>query len=487
MQSIFRKRNADVEQLFEAAGRTEKVMCVAFDYAKKTHTCAICDGNGKQLRGTFNVHNNREGIDYLLSIVKGLCRKHHIRAEHVFFGGEDGGSYAFNFIHALLSRGYLVVGLNARQAKHERENTLASSDLIDVVGVVGMMIKMRGRTIGEASGQVHAIKRLRRQRGSMLRSHSASKHRLYRIVDELLPGFLNADISGIIPFSNASLWLMDDNFCAASILARRRPALTKRLRELRLQDPEGAVDKLKSLAANALPPPETLVPALQRSLHEETLLYRHFEGSLHGLDIDIAKLLARTPGAMLTTIPGISLRWAPGLYAELGDPLRRRNVHSMAALGGIVPGSKQTGGPDKAPVSGHRNRNCASILKYHLMSATTSLSQYGHSEVRQAYKNDQAMGRDARGRLAQSLLRISLYLIETQGFYLPPSLHRGGSPEQIRQYYVHTWPKVLIKWRDYGAITEALAEGSPLRIWRDMAQELYDIKLPLKSPQTGRK
>jgi len=33
----------------------------------------------------------------------------------------------------------------------------------------------------------------------------------------------------------------------------------------------------------------------------------------------------------------------------------------------------------------------------------------------------------------------------------------------------------------------AAAEGAPLRQWRDMAQELYDIKLSITSPQTGRK
>ena len=33
----------------------------------------------------------------------------------------------------------------------------------------------------------------------------------------------------------------------------------------------------------------------------------------------------------------------------------------------------------------------------------------------------------------------------------------------------------------------SVAEGTPLRQWRDMAQELYDLELSIKSPQTGRK
>lgn len=487
MNSIFKKRNPDVESLFQSAGRPEKVMCVPFDYAKKTHTAMACNGCGSRLHGVFNVENNRKGLDYLLGIVSGLCRKHAIRREHVFFGGEDCGSYSFNFIHALVSRGFLVVGMNTKQAKDERENTRASTDLIDTVGVAGMMIKMRGRTIGIAREQVHGLRRLRRQRGAILKAHSAGMHRIYRITDELFPGFLNGENSGVDPFSRASLWLMDERFCAAQVHARRTPTLTRKLREFGLKDPEGVVAKLKALAETALPPAESMMPALQRSLTEELHLFQLLGTSLHGLDTDIAKQLARTPGAMITTIPGIGLRWAPGLYSELGDPLRRRNVHAMAALGGIVPRIKQSGGPDRPAVTGHRGKACSSFLKHILLGSAVSLSRYGHPEMREAYQTDKAMGRDARTRLAQKILRASLHIIDSQNFFLPPSLHQGGTRDQIRDYYVKTWPKVLVKWRDSGAILDAVAEGAPLRKWRDMAQELYDVNLDLRSPQTGRK
>ena len=487
MSSIFRKRNPNVEALFEAAGRPEKVMCIPFDYAKKTHTTIVCNGLGHKLRGVFNVENNRAGLNFLLGVVCDLCRKHKIRQEHVFFGGEDCGSYAFNFIHALVSRGFLVVGINTKQAKDERESSHASTDLIDTVGVAGMMLKMRGRTIGMATEQVHGIKRLRRQRGAILKAHAGSAHRMYRIADELFPGFLDYKKSGLTPFSRASLWLMQERFSADEVHARKRPALVRKLREFTIRDPEGVSEKLKVLAEASLPPAAEMIPALQRSMAEELGLYQHLKGSLHGLDTDIAKQLARSPGAMLTTMPGIGLRWAPGLYAELGDPIRRRNVHSMAALGGIVPRLKQTGGPDKPAVIGHRSKGCSSFLKHALMSGAVCLSQYGHPEVREAYQTDMALGRDARTRLAQKLLRLSLHIIDQQTFYLPPSLHTGGTRDQIRAYYAMMWPKVLIKWRDRGAILDAIAEGAPLRLWRDMAQEKYDLELKIKSPQTGRK
>lgn len=486
MRSIFRRRNPDVEALFADAVRPEKVMCVAFDYAKKEHTAIACDGAGRQLRGRFDVRNNTAGLDFVIGVVVGLCRKHRIGTRHVFFGGEDCGPYAFNFIHGLVSRGFLVIGFNTKQTKDERENSRASTDLIDTVGVAGMMLKMRGRTIGEHNEQVHVIKKLRRQREAIVKAHSACAHRTYGLVDQLLPGFLDVKLSGLTPFGRASRWLMEERFSAPEIHARRRPALTRRLREFGIHDPEGVADKLKALAELALPPPPQMVPALQRCLAEEHAMYGSLGASVHALDSDTAKLLARTPGAMLTTIPGISLRRAPGLYCELGDPARRRAADSMCALAGIVPYVKQSGGRDKPAVAKHRSHQCSHALKNVVVGAAVSLSQYGDPDMRAIYQADKAMGRDARMRMARRVIRIALSTIDNQTFYLPPSLYRHATGEQLRAYYARMWPKVLVKWRDSGAILQAVAEGTPLRRWRDMAQELYGMELDLRSPQTGR-
>lgn len=487
MKSIFKKRNPDVEKIFNDAKNPDKVMIVAFDYAKASHTSIICNGSGAQLKAPFNVINDKSGLDYLLDVIRGLCRKHFIQHKHVFCGGEDCGSFAFNFIHALIQKGYLVVGVNTKQAKDERENSQASTDLIDTVGIAGYLIKRRGRTIGIANDQVHAIKRLRRQRGAILKVHSSSAHRIYRIVDELFPGYMNKKLSGLEPFGRASIWLMRERFSIKEIHARQNPTLIRNLRGFSLGDPEGVAASLKTLCDNALPPSEFMIPSLQRSLAEEVELYELVTKNLHTLDTDIAKMLAVTPGAMLTTIQGINLRWAPAIFSELGNPARRRSVKRMAALAGLTPRLKQTGGPDKPAVIGHRSKNCSAFLKKIMMSSAVSVSQYGHPEIREGYQRDEAFGRDARTRLAKKLLRIYLYIMDNQTFFLPPSLHEHGTDHQLREYYAETWPKVLIKWRDAGAIKEATAEGTPLRKWRDMAQELYGLDLDLRSPQTGRK
>jgi len=45
---------------------------------------------------------------------------------HVFFGGEDVGSYAENFVRTLRSGGWLVAGVNACDAKKNNGQTTRS-------------------------------------------------------------------------------------------------------------------------------------------------------------------------------------------------------------------------------------------------------------------------------------------------------------------------------------------------------------------------
>ena len=87
MSSIFQRANPAIEKTFAAAGSPRKVMCIPIDYAKRQHTALVCNGEGRPLRGAFNVHNNPAGVEFLEEVIGGLCRKHSIRKAQVFFGG----------------------------------------------------------------------------------------------------------------------------------------------------------------------------------------------------------------------------------------------------------------------------------------------------------------------------------------------------------------------------------------------------------------
>jgi len=108
------------------------------------HVVMLCNGNGKIPRKPFSVKNSPEGKDYLLDQVTKSCLHHGIKPEHLFYGGEDCGSYADNFIFALRSENLLVAGVNAHDAKKQRENMQACTDRLDLMGICKLLKSCRG-------------------------------------------------------------------------------------------------------------------------------------------------------------------------------------------------------------------------------------------------------------------------------------------------------------------------------------------------------
>ena len=52
-------------------------------------------------------------------------------------------------------------------------------------------------------------------------------------------------------------------------------------------------------------------------------------------------------------------------------------------------------------------------------------------------------------------------------------------PEERAGYYLMTWPSLRGKWNKTGALEAAFEKDRPLGRWRNMVQELYEIKLKL--------
>jgi transposase len=486
MNTIFQRSNPAIEKLFSEAGNPAKVMCVPIDYAKKNHTALVCNGLGQRLRAPFEIHNDKEGIEFVLGIVNGLCRKHHIKRQHVFFGGEDCSSFSFNFIHDLAQRGFLTIGVNCADAKTERQNKVASTDAIDLLGIASVLVNKKwGRTIGIEHDQARILRNLTHHRRSLVKARTASAYRIHNLVDQLFPGFLDPKQSGVDPFSRASLWLMSERFSPKQIKTRRSDTLLDQLRAFSVQNAEETVRQLRSMADRILPPPPALCETLQDCMSNEVTAYQALEACIHRHDLDIAKRLALTPGAMLTTITGIAVVSAAALYAELGDPARKRAIHRLASFAGIVDRLKQTGGSDHQARSLGRTRKGNRVVKDLLVELAVRIGQYGHPELKADYSRREIAGQDVRFTMARRMLRICCHVMQNKVFFVPPSLLKHPTQESLKAYYQQAWRPVLIKWRNSGAILQAFGNGAPLEEWRQMANELYGLNLTKKSPQAS--
>ena len=484
--TIYSRCNPQWLQLFETAGHPAKVLCVALDYAKAQHTAIICNGVGDLLRPSFAIDNTAQGATQLLREVRACAKSRKVRGEHVFFGGEDYPSYAENFLRHLRQEKFLVVRVNAWEAKQPRDNFQASSDSLDLLGIARCCLHRRGQSVRDLPQAYPNLRLATRDRDKLVRMRTAVSNRIHTYVDRLFPGFLSVGKSPLEPFSKASLDLMEDRFSPAQLRRRPRQALTEWLGRRGITQPRDTADQLKQLAQHVLEPAPEQTVLLQQTLAQRVGLYRNLEQCMARIDREVAYWLARTPGAWLTSIPGFGITLAAGWTAELGPPSQWYSVRQLCSYSGVVPKSKQTGGPDKEPIIGAVQARGNKRLKNVVLQAVEKVIQHGPEELRRTAQELEARGAHTEFALAKRWVRLAKYLAVTGTVYRPKTLMDPQTPKaRLADHYQTVWEKLLPKWRDKADRRDVFAPQHPLGQWRQMVQELYALELRLPHPRAA--
>ncbi len=482
-QSVYRNQNVLIRAVFERAGDNRKVLCVAIDYAKRKHVALICDGNGDVLKKSFPVENNAAGIAHLSKEISATARHRKIPKDQIYLGGEDEAAYVANFTEALRAKGYLVVRVNAYEAKENRENLLASTDTLDLLGIAKTLLSRRARLTGEtgsANPAYHHLREITRCRRTLVRQQTAASNRIHALADQLFPGFLNGSKSALTPFSDASLELMKERFSSPEIARRKPTSLANLLRRHRVQLPDETASRIILLAREALPPAAHRVTTLQRTLVATVDLYQCLQRNANELRTDAALTLATTPYVMLTSIPGIGFVLAAGLAGELGDPKHLGKLDSLCAYAGIVPRTLQSGGPDSPAVQGHASPRCNRILKDWTVQSAQKIHLYGPPELKDRITRWNANGQHGIFAAARHHLRLTSTLVKNEHPYLAPQGRgRQAAPEERAAAAHATWAVLQRKWRTVSSGLDLIIdETHPLGFWRKVMLELHGIDLP---------
>jgi transposase len=479
-RNIYQNRSQELLSLFEEAGNSAKVMCVPMDYAKKDHVVMFCNGYGDILRKPFSVKNSPEGIKYLAEQVARSCRHRGISLNHIFFGGEDVNAYAENFVNTLRSKGWLVAGVNAHDAKKQRANLQASTDRLDLMGIATMLLNCRANCCPAQSGVYRNLRTLVRHRRKLVVMSTEVKNRIHTTVDRLFPGFLDESKSGIVAFTKSSLYLMEDRFSPSQIRRRRRQKLIEILKRFGTSKPESTAAKLQQYAAQVLHTPVEYIGTLQLSLAQHVKHLRCLHESVEQLEREIAVNLAQTQGAFLTSVRGIGVVLAAGVTAEIGDPNEQKPLNNLVSYSGIIPRVKQSGGPEGKTYTVSVAKRCNRILKDYVVKSALHLGLHGPKDLMADYKRRDASGQHADFGIGRRYLRMAMCLMQTSRIYLPHRLRKAEAKMEERAgYYMTTWPYLRGKWKKLGALKAAFAKDRPLGQWRQIVQELHDIKLKL--------
>jgi hypothetical protein len=318
---------------------------------------------------------------------------------------------------------------------------------------------------------------------------TAISNRIHSYVDRLFPCFLSQAKSGLEPFGKASLDMMEeDSFSPAQLSRRSRGSLEQWLKKRGVEQPQEKADQLKQLAKEALGPAAEQTVTLQRTLAQLVGIYRGLEKSIALLDREVAHWLAKTPGAWLTSIPGLGVTLAAGWLAELGPPRQWHAVRQLCSYCGVVPRSKQTGGPGKEAVVGSVQQRCNKRLKNVVLQAVEKVRQFGPEDLRQSAQELEARGAHTEFAMAKRLVRLGKYLAITGSVYRPKALMDPETPKAtLAAHYQSVWEKLLPKWERKADLVEVFAAGNPLGQWRKMVQELYALELRLPRKTAGAK
>jgi transposase len=324
------------------------------------------------------------------------------------------------------------------------------------------------------------LRTLVRHRKKLVKMKTEVRNRIHTIVDRLFPGFLNEKKSGVLPFSNSSLYLMQERFSARQIRRRQRGALIRNLEKRGTKKAEQVAAKLQQYASQVLTTLDEYAATLQISLASHVTHYRClFEGAQQLVN-EMAQLLAQTQGAFLTSIKGIGIVLASGVTAEIGDPLVQRSTDQLASYAGIVPKVKQTGGSQGPSITSHVSKRSNHILKDFVVQSAFHIGRYGPKDLQDDYSRREAAGQHADFGIARRFIRMVMCMMRTSQVYLPPEMRRTQNKAERRaDYYLAMWPYLRDKWSKVNALKVAFAKEKPLGQWRYIVQEIYGIKLKM--------
>ncbi len=473
-RSIYGQRSQLVRECFSRAGGPGKVLIVPMDLAKSEHVAALCLGTGDYLGKPFAVHNSPEGVEYLLRRIEGTCRQRCIRREDVLVGGEDPNEYAFNFVHSLRLNRYPFLRVNAAEAATLRNNSRAVSDALALDGIGQALVQQRGRTMEAFDGLYSTLKSAARSRRKLVRQETAWKNRIHRSVEILCPGFLREEQTGIVPFTCASLDLMEQDFSCIKVKRMRQDTLIKRLRKHHVHKPDQAALKLKALTDRVLPPPPGLIPYQSQSLSTKVRMLRSVREAIAMELNQMARCLVQTPGFVITSIPGIGVVLASHIMAEYGCPDTWPAPDNMASYAGIVPRQKQTGGPGKPAKVGHLPLDANRVLKDYLLQAAYHAGTTGSHRIQEHFQRVE--NREGRSRLstAKLLVRIIRAMVKSEMVYLPMQiLHPSGPLPQdyVVSYYRETGDTLEKKWRRFD-LSGIPPEHNLLLKWKETVDDI---------------
>ena len=338
------------------------MISVGIDVSKDKHDCFIVNSEGEVLADVFTIHNTMDGFNFLLQRI----RECTMPQDKIKVGLEATGHYSYNLIGFLLDNGLATYVLNPLRTNLYRKSLSLSktkTDRVDARTIAHMLLSDAGlKPYTNTAYHNEELKSLTRYRFDKVKERTKLKSSISRLVCILFP-----ELEKLVPTLHmASIYALLEEFPDAKQIAAAHLTRLKALLETASKGhyKRDMALRIRDAARNSI---GAFMPAKSLELQHTIRLIRE-------LDAEIAEIEERIQSIMndlhspITTIPGMGVRMAAMILAEVGDFTRFVSPDKLLAYAGMSPSTYQSG--QLKNCYPHMEKRGSRYLRYALYNAT---------------------------------------------------------------------------------------------------------------------
>lgn len=344
------------------------MISVGIDVSKDKHDCFIVNSEGEVLADVFTIHNTMDGFNFLLQRI----RECTMPQDKIKVGLEATGHYSYNLIGFLLDNGLATYVLNPLRTNLYRKSLSlrkTKTDRVDARTIAHMLLSDAGlKPYTDTAYHNDELKSLTRYRFDKVKERTKLKSSISRLVCILFP-----ELEKLVPTLHmASIYALLEEFPDAKQIAAAHLTRLKALLETASKGhyKRDMALRIRDAARNSI---GAFMPAKSLELQHTIRLIRELDAEIDEIEERIQSIM-NDLHSPITTIPGMGVRMAAMILAEVGDFTRFVSPDKLLAYAGMSPSTYQSG--QLKNCYPHMEKRGSRYLRYALYNATKCVCQW---------------------------------------------------------------------------------------------------------------
>jgi len=417
----------------------DQVICTAVDVHKYYHRVMLVNGRQEVLVPSFNVDTFQSGYDQLCAVIDETIAR--TQAKVLFIGMEPTGHYFENLARHLLDRYPNVRLVNSYAVSKNRDQKMLRNqkdDDIDLCSIADLILRNNCFPFQPLCQEYLRLQNWVRFHKAKVKARTALMNQIIGHLDRIFPGLVATQEDQ--PKLFADFWTNQTAQHLIRLCPNPRLLASMHPQELiqmfhAHQCRMGMVTacRIIDFAQRVLLPPADVIDARLPLLTLDLTLMDILEQVISQTQEQIASLLAKTPGQVLTQIKGIGVLWAASYIAGIGNPLCYEHAGQTFKRSGLISGRNDSGVHQRKGAGRHVTKVGDPHLRAALMQITHSLCQW------QPYFGNYKTRLESRGKhpgvaavaTARKVNGVLFALMQTQSQFDPKD--KRGQPVPPRK------------------------------------------------------